>query len=34
MENNNAYHHIYNIYDHYSYGFRVEISIMLKLKMS
>ena len=26
------YDHIYNVFDHYSYGFRVQIFIMLKWK--
>ena len=33
IENNNVYDHINNVYDYYSYEFRVEISIMPKLKM-
>ena len=29
-KNNNVYDHVYNVYDHYLYEFRVEISIMPK----
>ena len=32
IKNNNIYDHIYNVFDHYSYGFRVQIFIMLKWK--
>ena len=33
MKNNNVHGYIYNVYDHYSYEFRIEISTMPKWKI-